>query len=247
MIFWTGYGNMRFNQSVYAEFYHKQQADGGYPGKLLPFILRELDGLRSVLDIGSGTGLISIPLASAGHRVSAVEPSREMINVMNKNIPREFIPFIKVFNTPWENWKGGMHDAAISVHSLYPMPDLKKAIDLMNSSAEKKIVIIRDTEKMKTLAGVVKRKLGIFLSHDLNHEILEILDMLGVDWKLEKIYEERKHPVKSIECEADSILYQLKLDESSREDVCGIIANEIFQTEEGIFFTSVFDDNAYIF
>ena len=131
---------MRFNQAEYAEYYHKQMIEGGYPGKLLPFILNELEGSSTVIDIGSGTGFFSIPLAEAGHRVTAVEPSAEMINIMKKNVSSEILSSIETCRMYWENWSGELHDAAICVHSLYPMPDIKKAIRLINESAGKKII-----------------------------------------------------------------------------------------------------------
>jgi len=238
---------MRFDQSKFAEFYNRQQIQGGYPGKLLPFILRELEGLHTVIDIGSGTGLISIPLVSAGCKVTAVEPSVEMITVMNRNTPAQYRSSLKSFNIAWEKWSGNLHDAAIMVHSVYPMKDIRKAIELMNFSAGKKILIVRDTIKMKTLSSVIKKRLGLLLSRDLNHEIAGILDNISPDWRIENIYEERKHPVKSIDDETDEIIYQLELDDTYREKVTGILNEIICLDGHEFFFNAVFSDNAYIF
>jgi len=238
---------LRFNQIEYAEYYHKQQIEGGYPGKLLPFILNELEDFSTVLDIGAGTGLFSKPLAESGHLVTAVEPSVEMINLMKKNIPPGTLTFVKICPTPWEEWNGEIHDAAICVHALYPMPDVKKAVELMNVSASKKIIIIRDTSGMRTLSGIVRDKLGIVSNRDLNNELSLILDGLSADWKVVNIYEERKHIIRDIQHETDSILYQLKLDKKFKEEISDIIKNEINIISEEQFFCAIYSDNAYIF
>ena len=238
---------MRFNHAEYAEYYHKQMVEAGYPGKLLPFVMKELEGSSTVIDIGSGTGFFSIPLAEAGHIVTAVEPSSEMINIMGKNASREILSSIKICRALWGDWTGKYHDAAICIHSLYPMPDVKKSIVLINESADKKILIVRDSGKMKTLPGLVREKLGILSNRDLNSEIKLILDELAVKWKTANIYEERKHPVRDIQHEADSILFQLKLDKCFREDIVKIVNDAVINTSGNTFFNAIYSDNAYIF
>ncbi|PKL16045.1 MAG: hypothetical protein CVV49_18275 [Spirochaetae bacterium HGW-Spirochaetae-5] len=238
---------MRFNQIEYAEYYHKQQVDGGYPGELLPFVINALRGSSTVLDIGAGTGLFSKPLIDNGHIVTAVEPSAEMINIMKKNLTSENLSSIRICQMPWEEWSGEVHDAAICIHSLYPMSDVEKAVTLMNESALKKIIIIRDTSGMKTLSGIVRAKLGIVSNRDLNNEVSGIISAFSAHWRVEKIYEERRHIIKSIQEEADSIIYQLKLDSEFKDDVNDIVKSEI-KTESGeYFFCAIYSDNAYIF
>jgi len=238
---------MRFDQLDYAEYYHKQMVDGGYPGEILPFVLNELEGFGTILDIGSGTGLISVPLAESGHRVTAVEPSAEMIKIMIKNTSAEILSSIEICPIPWENWEGGLHDAAISVHSLYPMPDVRKAVFMMNESAGKKIIIIRDSARMKTLSGIVREKLGIFSNRDLNNEITQILNELSVSWKSVIIHEQRRHIIQDLKHEADAILYQLKLGNEYKDEILAIINNETDNISGIKFFNAIYSDNAYIF
>ncbi len=238
---------MRFNQIDYAEFYHKQMIESGYPGKLLPFVLNELENSSTVIDIGSGTGFFSIPLAEAGHSITAVEPSNEMISIMEKNSSSQILSLIKICHSVWENSEVEFHDAAISVHSLYPMADVKNAITMINKSAAKKIIIVRDSGGMRTLSGIVRVKLGIFSNRDLNNEISDILNELSVKWRVVKIYEERKHIVTDIQHEADAILFQLKLDKSLKSDIIKIVDEEINNINGKGFFNAIYSDNAYIF
>ena len=242
---------MRFNQSEYAEFYHKQQLETGYPGKLLPFILDELKDSNSIIDIGSGTGFFTIPLAEAGHKVTSVEPSAEMINmminIMKRNLNNNIPASINICQNTWENWKGEFHDAAISVHSLYPMADIKESLNLINISAAKKIIIVRDSEKMRTITKIIREKFGIFTNIDLNSDIVLFLDERSIKYRVVNIYEERKYFIKDIHQTADSICYQLKLSESENADVVEIIKDEMVSSLEGDYFNTIYSDNVYVF
>lgn len=231
----------------FAKFYDRQQSGSGYPGRLLPFIKGELSDSHTVLDIGSGTGLIAIPLVRAGYTVTAVEVSMEMIRIMGLNTPVELRSSLKVMNIPWENWEGNMHDAAIMVHSLYSMKDIKKAISLMHSSAGKKIIIVRDTLKMKTINGIIRERLGLSRNRDLNNDVIHVLNSLGIRWRSENISEERKYPIDSIQNETESVMYQLTLDDSCRDRVKKIIVDVSNSSGNEIYFNAVFCDNAYIF
>jgi len=238
---------MRFNKAEYAEYYHRQMIEAGYPGKLLPFILKELEVVCSVIDIGSGSGFFSIPLTLAGHKVTAVEPSAEMINIMKNNFPVKAVSSINICNTGWYEWEGEPHDAAICVHSLYPMSDIKKAITLMKRTAGVKYIIVRNTEGMRTLSGIVRDDLGIISNRDLNSGIITVLNELTAEWRCVNIYEERKHLIKDIQHEADSIIYQLKLDKSSSENIQNIIERETENLSGAKIFNAIYSDNVYIF
>jgi len=238
---------MRFNQSEYAEFYYKQQLEAGYPGKLLPFVIDELKDANTIIDIGSGTGFFSIPLAEAGHRVTSIEPSAEMINIMKRNSGPDVLSSINICQSTWEDWKGEFHDAAICIHSLYPMRNIKESLNLINSSGNKKIIIIRDPARMRTISKVVRVKLGIFKDMDFNREIKFFLDERSIKYSIVNIHEERRHLIKDINQEADSVSYQLKLSESEKKDVIKIIKDEIDTDTSGNYFNTIYSDNAYVF
>jgi SAM-dependent methyltransferase len=56
-----------------------------YPADALAFVLG--DRPRRVLDLGAGTGLLSVVLRTAGHEVVAVDPSPEMLDQLSARLP----------------------------------------------------------------------------------------------------------------------------------------------------------------
>lgn len=238
---------MRFSNRDYAEFYDRQQRDAGYPGALLPPVISELEGLRRVIDIGSGTGFFAIPLAEAGHMVTAVEPSREMSLVMQGKCSPDVSGRISVVNEKWESWSGEFHDAAICVHSIYPMDDPVKGISLMLASAGKRIIIVREVSGMKSLPGTVRKILDIELNRNFNPLIVSALEGLGAGYRFINVREERDQVIRNIDAEAGAILYQLKLAPSWRGRITEII-NSLCERRGGILvFRALYSDNIYVF
>lgn len=58
-----------------------------YPSEAVPHLLGRGDGLRQVLDVGAGTGLLTQVVAAAGHRVVAVDPAPEMLAQLATRLP----------------------------------------------------------------------------------------------------------------------------------------------------------------
>lgn len=238
---------MRFKNHDYAEFYDMQQADAGYPGKLLPPVIETLKEYGSVIDIGAGTGFFTLPLLDAGHRVTVVEPASEMSALILKKCTAENRDKLSIINDDWENWIGDKHDASICIHSLYPMKERRKAIELMYNYSEKRIIIVREPSEMITLSGLVRTKLGISLNRDFNDEIKSVLNNLGANFKIKNIAEERPHRIKNLELETESITYQLRLDVSFKEKVGTIIRDLCSEDSSGLYFKAVYSDNIFIF
>jgi SAM-dependent methyltransferase len=55
-----------------------------------------------VLDIGGGSGVLAVPLARIGCRVTVVEPSEAMRAYLRDEIVRAGVPAVRVVPAPWE-------------------------------------------------------------------------------------------------------------------------------------------------
>lgn len=134
--------NLFFNEN-FAKWYDLQLEHNGYPGVLLDKVRDRLDDSSTVLDVGAGTGAFAIPIAREVKKVTAVEPSKEML--MRLYSKMDDLTNICLIDKCWEDAsidEIGMHDTVIAVNSLYRIKDIMIALKKMLSVAKKNLYII---------------------------------------------------------------------------------------------------------
>lgn len=97
----------------------------------------------TVLDIGSGPGVLAVPLAGKVRAVTAVEPSETMLELMAKHCAQENISNIRAVCSNWEDLAPNAlpeHDYVIASYSLN-MPDIRPALAAMDRCARKKVYL----------------------------------------------------------------------------------------------------------
>nr|WP_054858354.1 class I SAM-dependent methyltransferase [Methanobacterium formicicum] len=110
-----------------------------YPEKLLNRI--ELDSNDSVLDIGCGNGVITIPLAQKAIKVTAMDISSKMLEILMKNAKDSGLNNINTFNQRIEDVTEedvGKHDVVVASRSLNGVSDIGKELEKINNIAKKK-------------------------------------------------------------------------------------------------------------
>ncbi len=85
----------------------------------------------TVLDIGAGTGAWAILLARHAKKVTAIEPSPEMIRVMSENLEKEGIDNVEIIQGSWPEIGAAPHDFSLCSHAMYGAPDLPVFIRAM--------------------------------------------------------------------------------------------------------------------
>jgi SAM-dependent methyltransferase len=95
----VGVGERRLAFGQAAELYHRYRPT--YPDSLVDDViaLAGLDGSRTVLEVGAGTGKATAMFAARGIPVLAVEPSAEMAAVLSRHVPRATL-----HTTDFEDW-----------------------------------------------------------------------------------------------------------------------------------------------
>ncbi|NJE25554.1 class I SAM-dependent methyltransferase [Thermococcus sp. MV5] len=104
----------------------------------------ELTEESTVLEIGPGPGTYTIPFAKFVKKVTVVEPSRGMSEVLKKHAKEESVDNIKILHRRWEEVSMNdveSYDLVFASYSL-GVPDLREAIEKMNALAKKGVCII---------------------------------------------------------------------------------------------------------
>lgn len=177
----------------------------GYPGNLLDELVMELNGSASVIDVGAGTGFFSIPLARKGFKITVIEPSAAMLNILKNKVYAGIESRIKFYNEEWESWHGEKADRLICVHSLYPMKDLFNSIKKIKMYCDQAIILIRSDSGPFSLAERIRRHLNLNrYSEKYVSRVITTLDELGIPYSTREIIQER---ISRFENLADEALY----------------------------------------
>ncbi|MBI5893397.1 MAG: class I SAM-dependent methyltransferase [Deltaproteobacteria bacterium] len=106
-----------------ARWYQKGLKYSSLPKTALDIILPQTKDCKTFLDIGSGCGTFAIPLAKAGKKITAIDSSKAMIEILNEEIKKNKIKNIRTINAQWSNVKTNPHDAIICAN----VPELLKS------------------------------------------------------------------------------------------------------------------------
>jgi len=78
----------------------------------------------TLLDIGAGTGAWAAYLAPFAARITAVEPSPAMLDVLRETLAAQDITNVDVLQAAWPHAEVPDHDFSLCSHAMYGFPDL---------------------------------------------------------------------------------------------------------------------------
>ncbi len=215
---------MRFHNENVACRYENRLSKSGYPGKLWDAVVFELQGGKTLIDVGAGTGFFAVPLALAGYHVVAVEPSAKMLEILKGKLEPSVSDRISLHQCTWESWEGTPSDILICIHAIYPMKEPLRALQKMSRHAKRSIVVVRADEGIHTLSQVLRNhfkggRCGVTGFKDIK----AILTELSLPYRIREVAESRETVIEDIEAEAAYYCEHLGLDKRLRTEVVEMI------------------------
>lgn len=122
----------QYDQIVYPQ--HQQRA-------LLARLLPRLEGASSAIEIGAGSGTLTMPLARQLRRLTAVEPSPAMAAVLQANLTQQRLGHVAVIRQRWEEAELPPADAVIAGGCLYVFYEIEEALRKMLACAREKVLL----------------------------------------------------------------------------------------------------------
>jgi len=105
-------------------------------------ILAHVDTTTTVLDIGAGTGAWAVPLANQVARVTALEPSAAMLEVLAANLEGAGVANVDVVAERWPDAQLTPHDVVLCSHAMYGADDLVAFVRPMEALARRRVILV---------------------------------------------------------------------------------------------------------
>jgi SAM-dependent methyltransferase len=116
------------------------------PETVLCFILPVAGNAKTFLDVGAGCGTLALPLARAGKKVTALDPSPAMLDILKEDIRKEGLKNIKTVLAAWGEVSLKPHDVIICAN----VPELLKGsmefLKEANALARKSVFFIENAD-----------------------------------------------------------------------------------------------------
>ena len=192
----------------------------------------------SLLDIGAGTGKWALFAAPHAARVTAMEPSVPMREVLEEKIKNEKIENIQVVDGRWPADDPGPHDFVLASHSMYGEEDFKGFVEKMNQRAQRGcIMVLRAPYKKAVMAQAAQKILGqpydspnFQVALNLLHEMDIYPD---VTMEAESTWQSWHHP--SIEAALEDVKNRLDVPDNDTHDawLTELLSTHLTREEKG--------------
>jgi SAM-dependent methyltransferase len=96
----------------------------------------------TALDIGGGTGAWAVLMAQNARRVTVVEPSSAMLEVMRKNLADAEIKNVEIVQQKWPEAQVDKYDLTLCSHAMYGFPDFAAFVRSIESITRHICVLI---------------------------------------------------------------------------------------------------------
>jgi len=162
-----GGGDMadRWAKRAYSRGYNKEVRERDRDDPLLEFLLARLQPEDTVLDIGAGTGRWSIPMARVCKKVTALDVSSRMLEILRENVAAEKVTNINPVVGDWATADVEPHDHVLSSHAAYISPDIVGYARKMERSAVEACYLVMRVPRHDGVIGELSRRIhGTF--HD---------------------------------------------------------------------------------
>jgi len=124
----------------HAEQYYQNRTAGPHYTAVLDWLLEVVPPQATLLEIGPGPGIFTLPLARHCSRVTAIEPSPAVVNFLQRQAGG--LPNLTIIQDSWEECVVDSHDVVLAAGVLYVFYDLSKALEMMLRSATHKVLLI---------------------------------------------------------------------------------------------------------
>ena len=108
---------------------------------LLAKLTSRLHGIETAIEIGAGSGTLTLPLVKHLKEIAAVEPSAAMAAVLQDSLAERQVRNVSLFQEKWENMQPAAADAVLAGGCLYVFYEIDTVLRKMLACAKKKVLI----------------------------------------------------------------------------------------------------------
>jgi sirohydrochlorin cobaltochelatase len=132
-----------------------------YRSPVVDRLEKYIDSYTTLLDIGAGTGALTIPMAKKVKKVLSIEPSAGMLDYLRNAALKEDLSNIEFINETWEGAEvSGQYDIVVCSHALYFIQNIKESLQRMIDVTGKHLFLMvgvhDNNDKYGDIWGIIK-------------------------------------------------------------------------------------------
>ena len=203
-----------------AASFHKRAKKDDYHDLLFSKLI--IDENDSVLDLGCGEGSITLPLARKVKKVTGVDSSVKMLELLNERAEEMGINNVETLLKPLEDItyeEVGTHDVVLASRSLNGIIPIKKTLETINKIASKYVFITLFGPENWKIEGEFNEYIGRENKHFPGHNYLfNILFNMGIYANVERLDIRAYREYDTIEEAMDNGKFRLDLLDDDEKD-----------------------------